>query len=114
MPDIAINLTTACWGVALIAALVIALPQSLLLIRTSVRRDDLWWFRLKSSLLFGSLALAMARNLAVWADFALFNQRYFGTIERRWPMDLGLSALIMAAVVLAAILYVRTQTEVRP
>ena len=110
--DQGLALTTLCWAVAAVASLVIALPQSWLLARTATRRDILWWFRLKTTLLFGSLALALGRNLAVWADYAFFDQKFFGGIASRWPADLALSVLIMAACVLAASLYVRVQHEV--
>lgn len=113
-PDNALVVTTLCWGIAAIAALIIAVPQSVLLIRTSVHRDGLWWFRLKSTLLFGSLGLSMVRNLAVWADFTFYDQHYLGTIAQRWSLDLALSALIMLACVLAAVLYIQTQHEARP
>jgi hypothetical protein len=112
--DDALALTTLCWGIAAIAALIIAVPQAILLIRTALHRDPLWWFRLKTTLLFGSLGTALTRNVAIWADYALFDQRYFGTISQRWPADLVLSALVMLACVLAAVLYVKTQNEVRP
>lgn len=113
-PDEALALTTAFWGAAAAAALIIAVPQAILLVRTALRRDPLWWFRLKTTLLFGSLGAAMARNVAVWADFTFFDQRYLGGIAQRWPADMVLSAAIMLACVLAAVLYVRTQHEVRP
>ena len=113
-PEAAIGMTTLVWGVAAIASLTIAVPQAVLLIRTSLNRDPLWWFRLKTTLLFGSLGIAMIRNVAVWADFAYFDQRYLGPIADRWPFDLGLALGICAACVLAAILYIQTQHEVRP
>lgn len=106
--------TTACWAVCAIAALIVAVPQSILLVRTAPDRDDLWWFRLKSSLVFGSLGLAMIRNVAIWADYVFFDQRYLGMIEQRWPLDLALSVLIMAGCILAAVLYIQTQFEARP
>lgn len=109
--DTGLALTTLCWAVAAVAALTIALPQSWLLVRTAVDRDKLWWFRLKSTLLFGSLGVAMLRNVAIWADYVLFDQHYFGGIAQRWPADLALSVVIMCACLLAAILYVRTQYE---
>lgn len=114
MPDEALALTTIFWGVSAVAALVIAVPQSLLLARTALRRDPLWWFRLKTSLLFGSLGVAMIRNLGVWADYTFFDQRYLGPITQRWQMDLVLATGIMLACVLAAVLYIQTQHEVRP
>ena len=113
-PDDALALTTLFWLVAAIAALTIAVPQAILLVRTAVHRDPLWWFRLKTTLLFGSLGVALGRNVAVWADYAFFGQRYLGTIAQRWAMDLVLAAAIMLACVLAAILYAQTQHEVRP
>lgn len=113
-PDDAITATTVFWGVAAIAALIIAVPQAWLLIRTSLHRDRLWRFRGMSTLLFGSLGLAMGRNVAVWADLAFFDQYYLGPIATRWPLDLVIAALITLACVLAAFLYIQTQQEVRP
>lgn len=113
-PDLALTLTTICWGVAALAALVIAVPQSFLLVRTAERRDVLWWFRLKTTLLFGSLGVALLRNVAIWADYVFFGQWYFGSITQRWPMDLALSVLIMLACLLAASLYIKVQSEVSP
>jgi hypothetical protein len=113
-PDTAVGMTTVIWGVAAVASLVVAVPQAVLLVRTSLHRDPLWWFRLKTTLLFGSLGIAMLRNVAVWADLAYFDQRYLGPIAVRWPFDLGLSLAICSACVLAAVLYVQTQHEVRP
>lgn len=112
--DEAIDVTTLLWAVASIAALSIAVPQATLLARTAVHRDPLWWFRLKTTLLFGSLGVAMIRNVLVWADLAWFDQRYLGPITHRWPLDLGLALCITAACVLAAVLYVQVQHEVRP
>lgn len=114
MPAEALTVTTLFWGISALAALFIAAPQAALLVRTAVRRDPLWWFRLKTTLLYGSLGLALARNVAIWADYTFFNQRYLGTIAQRWPADLVLSALVMLACVLAAVLFWRTQHEVRP
>lgn len=112
-PEQAIDLTTLIWGVAAVAALVIAVPQSALLARTTPpsRRDRNWWFRLMSTLLFGALGIAMLRNVVVWADLAYFDQRVLGPIARRWPLDLGLAVAICVACVLAAWLYVKTQRE---
>jgi hypothetical protein len=67
-PDDALAITTGVWALAALAALSIAIPQSWRLIRTSMRHDSLWWFRLMSVLLFGALGVAMLRNVAVWAD----------------------------------------------
>ena len=112
-PETAVGMTTLVWGVAAIASLTIAVPQSVLLIRTSLNRDPLWWFRLKTTLLFGSLGIAMIRNVAVWADLAWFDQQYLGPIATRWPLDMALAFGICAACVLAAILYIQTQHEVQ-
>jgi succinate-acetate transporter protein len=111
MSDLGQDVTTVCWGVAALAAATIAVPQAILLCRTLFRRDELWWFRLKTTLLFGSLALALGRNLAVWADYTWFGQRYLGTIDHRWAVDLILSSLIMLACLLAAGLYWKTRHE---
>lgn len=114
MLDSGVEVTTVLWAVATVAALIIAVPQTWLLIRTATHRDGLWWFRLKTSLLFGSLALSMLRNMAVWADYAFFEQRYLGTIAQRWTFDLGVAFLITAACCLAATLFIRVQHEVKP
>jgi hypothetical protein len=116
MPDV-LSLTAACWIVAAVASLRIAPPQMWLLLRTCGARDDLWLYRLKTVLLFGSLAVALLRNAAIWADFAWFEMRYFGTINDRRGGDLAISFAVMAACCLAAYLYDREQrrpTEVRP
>lgn len=110
-PDEALAVTTIFWGLAAVAALSIALPQSVLLCRTTLRRDDLWRWRVKTVLLFGGLALANLRNLAVWADYAFFDLRYLGTIEQRWPLDLAVAVILMAACTLAAVLHWETQHE---
>lgn len=107
-PDL-LALTACCWVVAALAALRIAAPQLVLLIRTSLHRDDLWLYRLKTSLLFGSLAVALLRNAAIWVDFLWFEQRFFGSINERQTGDLATSATITAACCLAAWLYQREQ-----
>jgi hypothetical protein len=107
-PDV-LSITAACWIVAAMASLRIAPPQLLLLIRTCTHRDDLWLYRLKTSLLFGSLAVALLRNAAVWADFVWFDMRYFGSIADRRLGDLVVSVAIMLACLLAAGLYSREQ-----
>lgn len=111
-PDEALTVITVFWGIAAVASLIIAVPQSILLVQTSHRRDKLWPFRLMSVLLFGSLGVAMGRNVAVWADLAFADQAYLGALATRWPLDLILAALIMLACVLAALLYVQVQREV--
>jgi len=108
-PDDAVALTTLCWAVASTASFTIAVPQLWLLLRTSIHRDSLWWFRLKTTLLFSSLGIAMVRNVAVWADFAFFEQHYLGAIDRRWPLDLALALAITVACVFSAILFIYTQ-----
>lgn len=113
-PDNVLGAITLCWALGAVACLVISVPQSILLVRTSVNRDPLWWFRLKTTLLFGSLGVALIRNVAIWVDYTWFGQDLFGPIGERWPWDLAISALICGACVLAAVLYVQTQNEVRP
>lgn len=113
MVDNALALTTFFWGIAAVASLSIALPQMGLLVRTSIHRDELWWFRLKTTLLFGSLGLAMFRNVAVWADYSFFDQYYLGAITERWPADLTFAFLIMVACLLAAALFWKTQRDER-
>jgi hypothetical protein len=110
-PDEGLAVTTIFWGLAAIASLSIAVPQSVLLCRTTLRRDDLWRFRVKTVLLFGGLALANLRNLAVWVDYAFSDQRYLGGIEQRWPLDLAVAVILMAACTLAAVLFWQTQHE---
>lgn len=112
--DQALDITTLIWGIAAAAALVIAVPQGVRLVKLRDRRDRLGSFRLMSTLLFGSLGVAMGRNVVFWADLAYFDQRYFGPIARRWPLDLGIALTIMVACVFAALLYVRVQNEVQP
>jgi hypothetical protein len=113
-PDDALAITTGVWALAALAALSIAIPQSWRLIRTSMRHDSLWWFRLMSVLLFGALGVAMLRNVAVWADLTFNDQRLLGPISQRWPFDLGIATGVMIACVYAAVLYVQTQREVLP
>lgn len=113
-PEDAVDVTTMVWGVAALAALMVAIPQSLLLVRMRNRQDRLWPFRVMSTLLFGSLGIAMGRNVLVWADLAYFDQRYMGPIARRWPLDMAIALLIMVACLWAALLYVRVQNEVTP
>jgi hypothetical protein len=113
-PEDAVDITTIVWGIAAVAALSIAVPQAVLLIRLRRLHDRLWPFRVMSALLFGSLGVAMGRNVLAWADLAYFDQRYLGPIARRWPLDLAVAMLIMLACVWAALLYVRVQSEVQP
>ncbi len=108
----AIDLTALIWAVAMAATLSIAVPQAILLVRMRKRRDRLSPFRIMSATLFGSLGVAMARNVAVWTDLAFFDQQYLGPIARRWPLDLVLALLVMAACIYAAGLYQRVQREV--
>lgn len=99
-----LTMTTLCWIVGAAAALRIALPQIVLLF--VVRdHDDLWPYRLKNTLLYGSLAVALVRNVLVWADYVWFDQAYFGAIDERRSGDLAVSAAIMAACLVAAVLY---------
>jgi hypothetical protein len=107
-PDL-LSITAACWVVAALASLRIAPPQLLLLIRTCCTRDDLWLYRLKTSLLFGSLAVALLRNAAIWADYVWFDMRFFGPISDRQMGDLLISVAVMVACLLAAGLYHREQ-----
>jgi hypothetical protein len=102
-------LTAACWIVAAVASLRIAPPQMWLLLRTCAVRDALWLYRLKTVLLFGSLAVALLRNAAIWADFVWFDMRYFGSINDRRTGDFAISFAVMLACLLAAYLYDREQ-----
>lgn len=113
-PAEALDVTTLVWGVAALAALSIAIPQAIMLIRLRNVRDSLWPFRVMSVLLFGALGVAMTRNVAVWADVAYFDQRYLGPIAVRWPLDLGIALTIMLACLWAAGLYSKVQREERP
>jgi hypothetical protein len=102
-PDL-LTVTTFCWIVGALASLRIALPQVVLLF--VVRdHDDLWPYRLKNTLLYGSLATALVRNVLIWADYVWFAQAHFGSIDERRLGDLVSSAAIMVAVLVAAALY---------
>lgn len=109
--DQAVDLTTLIWAFAAVPSLGIALAQAILLIRMRHSRDRLWPYRVMCTLLFGSLGVAMGRNVAVWADLAFFEQFYLGPISRRWPIDLALALLIMVSCLWAGALYLREQRE---
>lgn len=110
-PDQAVDVTTVIWALAAVPSLGIAVAQAILLVRLRKRADRLWQYRVMGSLLFGSLGVAMSRNVVVWADLAYFDQHYLGPIARRWPLDLGLALCIMVACLWAGVLYVREQRE---
>lgn len=110
----AVDLTTLLWALAAIPSLGIALAQAYLLVKMRRARDRLWQYRVMGTLLFGSLGVAMGRNVVVWADLAFFEQRLLGPIAVRWPLDLALAFLIMLACLWSGALYVREQRERHP
>jgi hypothetical protein len=108
-PEGALILTTLFWAVAGFVATGIAVHQSVRLVRAVGHHDKHWWFRLMSVLVFGSLGVTKLRNVAIWTDYIWFDQQLMGTIQQRWPLDLALATLTMAACLLATVLYVQTQ-----
>lgn len=114
MPPEALLIMTACWAISAIAALSIALPQSVLLVRTTFARDKNWWLRLKTTLLFGSIGIAAGRTAAILIDYLWFDQAWFGPLESRWAGDLTLAVAVTTAVVLAAVLFWQIQFEREP
>ena len=108
-PEQAVDITTLIWAFAAVPSLGIATAQAILLVRMRRSKDRLWPYRVMGTLLFGALGVAMARNVAVWADLAYADQRYLGPIDRRWPLDMFLAFCIMLACLWAGALYVREQ-----
>ncbi len=104
-------LTALCYLLAAIAALSITVPQARRLVRLRHAHDGLGAFRLKTTVLFGSLSLLALRAAAVWIDFVFFGQHYLGTIDHRWGVDLALAALFLGGVLISAWLHWRMAHE---
>lgn len=107
--DQGLALTTLCWVLAAVPSLLIAGDQAILMIRLLHRHDGLDLYRVRTALLFGVIGVALARSASIWADFRWFDQRYFGTIDDRWPMDLAISVVLLLAVLLSTCLYLRAR-----
>lgn len=109
--DAGLMLTMLCYAVVAAAALSIAGPQTLRLVRMRRVADGLGLFRLKNALVYGALFLLATRTLLVWADFVVFDQRYLGPVEHRWGFDLAVAAIAALAVAFAAALHWKTSHE---
>lgn len=110
MPERVLLSIIVAMAVAAIAALSVAVPQSVLLVRLLVRGDPIAPYTLKTVAWTSSIGVAFAWRCLVFVDFTYFSMHYLGTIEDRWPFETILAFLLTGSVLYAAILYHRTVT----
>lgn len=110
MPDDVAVAIVMAFGLAALCALSVAIPQAILLIRLVRNGQGIALWTLKTVLWTGSLGLALGWRFLVWVDFTQFDQRVFGTIDQRWPIEAILATLVAGACIYAAGLYHGTVT----
>lgn len=93
-----------------LAALSVALPQAWLLVRLWRAGDAIAPYTLKTVAWTGTLGVILLWRAILFVDYSRFDQRYFGTIDDRWPIDLALALAFAVAVNYAAALYHWTVT----
>lgn len=110
MPDsveIAISVVFA-WTA--LVALSVAVPQTVLLVRLVRAGNAIAPYTLKTVAWTGTLGVILLWRSMLFLDYSLFEQRYLGTIDDRWPWDFALAVVFALAVNYAAFLYHWTVT----
>lgn len=110
MPEKVLYSIVVAFAIASIAALTVAAPQAILLVRLWHDGDPIAPYTLKTVAWTGTIGVSFAWRCLVFMDFTYFDQRYFGTIDDRWPIESILAFGLTAAVVYGAVLYHRTVT----
>lgn len=105
MPDDLEVLIVVIFAWTALAALSVTIPQAWLLIRLWRAGDSIAPYTLKTVAWTGTLGVILCWRSALFIDYSFFDQRYFGTIEQRWPIDLTLALAFAVAVNFAAGLY---------
>lgn len=98
------------FGIASIAALTVAIPQTALLVRLLRAGNSIAPYTLKTVAWTGTIGVAFAWRCLVFIDFTYFDQRYLGTIDDRWPIESIMAFGLTAAVIYGAALYHKTVT----
>ncbi len=110
VPERVLTSIVVAFAVASLAALSVAVPQSILLVRLLMARDPIAPYTLKTVAWTGTIGVAFAWRCIVFIDFTYFDQYYLGTIEDRWPVESIMAFALTAAVIYGAALYHRTVT----
>ena len=105
MPDDIELLVAFVFAETAFVALSVAVPQAVLLVRLWRAGESIARYTLKTVAWTGTIGLILFWRSLLFVDYTLFEQRYFGTIEERWPVDLTLALLFAVAVNYAATLY---------
>lgn len=109
-PEVEI-IMTGLLALSTLCALRVGIPQLALMVRHRATWGKLQPFRLLWVLLMGAFVAGTGYRCLVWADLTFADQRWLGTIDRRWPADLAIAVLVFVACVWAAVLYEVTQRE---
>jgi hypothetical protein len=110
MPERVLASIVVAFAIASLAALSVAIPQSVLLIRLIRARNGIVPYTLQTVAWTSTIGVAFAWRCIVFIDFTYFDQYYLGTIEDRWPIESVMAFLLAAAVIYGAALYHRTAT----
>lgn len=110
VPERVLYSIIVAFAIASVAALTVAIPQSMLLVRLLRSGDEIAPYTLKTVAWTGTIGVAFAWRCIVFVDFTYFDQHYLGTIEDRWPIESAMAFLPTAAVIYGAVLYHRTVT----
>lgn len=110
MPEKVLLSIVIAFAIASLAAISVAVPQSILLVRLLAARDAIAPYTLQTVAWTSTIGVSFAWRCAVFVDFTYFDQRYLGTIEDRWPIESIMAFALTAAVIYGAVLYHKTAT----
>ncbi len=89
----------------------VGIPQTWAWVRLGVGFSKLQPFRLKTGLLSNSFGLFLIWRAVVYLDYAFYDQHIMGVLGARWPIELGISAMVLISSGYTAGLYIMTQAR---